>query len=483
MRDTSGSALGTVLLLDRTAGARDNLRSVLHAICEQVLTAENVDAALPFFEEGEVDMVIVSETVPAAESVAIIRNVRDSMPAVPVVVVSSDPSVDLAMKFGRAGAHDLIEAPLVGDRLERLVAAAQAGGCQAEDKNQFFSEICPAGVPMVGHSRGIAQTLEKINLVAESGLDQILILGETGVGKELAARAVHVLRGGKKEGWIAVNCAAFTANLLESELFGHVKGAFTGADRDKTGLFELAEDGTILLDEVSEMPMELQAKLLRVLQERTFRKVGGTKDIRCDATIIASSNRNLFHSACQGEFRKDLYYRLAVFPITVPPLRSEERRDDIPLLAGYFLSKSKNIHGKRAKGFSPAAQEELLRHDWPGNVRELKNVVERALILEKSDHISVSSLTIERDPGRPPEHAAASLSGKNFSLEAAERELIIRALRETGGQKTRAAALLGISRATLHAKVNRYEIAAPEGRRSQNRESARRERSVQVASA
>ncbi|MBE3123725.1 MAG: sigma 54-interacting transcriptional regulator [Planctomycetes bacterium] len=314
---------------------------------------------------------------------------------------------------------------------------------------------------IVGHSPGIRKALQTIRLVAASDLCPVLIIGETGTGKELAAQAVHVLRGGNPESFVAVNCAALTANLLESELFGHAKGAFTGADREKTGLFELAGDGTIFLDEISEMPMNLQAKLLRVVQEKKFRKVGGTKDITCRATIIASSNRQLAREAREGHFRPDLYYRLATFPIVLPPLGSEERRPDIPLLAEYFIETLGADRGT-SQTLSPEAAEFLMNHNWPGNVRELRNVIERALIIERGPEITPASLMtdlVERSD-TPPDALAAAAG--DFSLETAERLFITRALQETGWQRTRAAALLGITRATLHAKLKRYKITFPD---------------------
>jgi two-component system response regulator HydG len=296
-------------------------------------------------------------------------------------------------------------------------------------------------------------------LVAGSRCNPILIVGETGTGKELVAKAVHTLRH-PNEQFVAVNCAALTATLLESELFGHVRGAFTGADRDKTGLLELAGSGTILLDEISEMPVDLQAKLLRVLQERSFRKVGGTRNIACNATILASSNRNLKNEVGANRFRRDLYYRLNIGPIVLAPLRSSERRDDIKLLAEYFLKTSTICPEKRNKvtSLTKLAVENLERHDWPGNVRELRNVIERAILLETSDKIGLSGIVI--DPTECAEASESPTAGliKGFSLAKAERELISRALKETGWQKTRAAALLGITRATLYAKVKQYNI-------------------------
>ena len=275
---------------------------------------------------------------------------------------------------------------------------------------------------------------------------------------------------------VAVNCAALTATLMESELFGHVKGAFTGADRDKPGLFEVAGGGSIFLDEISEMPAELQGKLLRVLQERTFRRVGGTSDIACNATVIAASNHELFAEAKQGRFRQDLYYRLAVFPIHVEPLCSDLRRDDIPLLAEYFVENSSLRPGGQVQGISPEALSRLLAHTWPGNVRELRNVIERATLLERTTHLTPENIVFDepaagglyvaagmpggQTPAGAGAEAPAGVAPPDFSLETAEREFIRRALKETGWQRTKAAELLGITRATLHAKIKRYGIEA-----------------------
>jgi transcriptional regulator with PAS, ATPase and Fis domain len=357
-----------------------------------------------------------------------------------------------------------------------------------QSTSRFFAEDLAGCVSMVGKSAAIRNTLRMIRLVARSRCNPILIVGETGTGKELAAKAVHVLRH-PNQPFVAVNCAALTATLLESELFGHVKGAFTGADRDKTGLLELAGCGTLLLDEISEMPMDLQAKLLRVLQERTFRKVGGIKDVTCDATIMASSNRNLKNEVQANRFRRDLYYRLDVSPIVLAPLRSPERKDDVKILAEYFLENSTICPEKcrEVTSLTRLAMEALEKHDWPGNVRELRNVIERAILLETTDKIGLSGIIID-----PTECAHASENPtagiiKGFSLAKAERELISRALQETGWQKTRAAALLGITRATLYAKVKQYNIAkdppASSDRTGNGQEKVSRSRVTELVSA
>jgi transcriptional regulator with PAS, ATPase and Fis domain len=373
------------------------------------------------------------------------------------IAVLSNNENQHVQDFTQAGAHYYIH----GNKLHQLQEIAsqinresQAPPVQRQLTDLFADQLA-SDISMVGRSKAICETLKMIQLVASSKCNPVLILGETGTGKELVAKAIHIIRH-HNEPFVDVNCAALTAALLESELFGHVKGAFTGADRDKTGLFELAGSGSIFLDEISEMPLDLQAKLLRVLQEKSFRKVGGTKHTICNATIIASSNRDLRSDVLANLFRQDLYYRLSICPITISPLRSPDRRDDIELLAEYFLKTSTICADKQNKinALTRLAMESLRKHSWPGNVRELRNVIERAILLETTDKIGLSNIiieTLEAGSSRPAQ-------AKDFSLEKAERELISRALQETGWQKTQAAALLGITRATLYAKVKQYNL-------------------------
>ncbi len=318
----------------------------------------------------------------------------------------------------------------------------------------------PSSVSIVGRSESTLKALKMIRLVAQSSCNPVLIVGETGTGKELAARAVHILRHGSDKKFVAINCAALTANLLESELFGHVKGSFTSADREKTGLLELACDGSIFLDEINTMPIELQAKLLRVLQEKTFRKVGGIKDLPCKATIITSSNKNLAKRVQNGKFRSDLYYRLAICPIVLAPLRVDSRKEDILLLAEYFIKNSTICPEKTGKveGLTKLAAQVLQKHNWPGNIRELRNVIERAMLLETTNKIGLSNLILQPEQLTGYICDPISVGLKDFSLERAEKELIAKALTEAGWQKTRAAAMLGITRATLYAKVKQYNI-------------------------
>lgn len=380
---------------------------------------------------------------------------------IPVVVVSRDtasqkwPDSD----YKRAGALDYLHGP-VAQELEQIAVRISAGDGETgpDGAEKFFADELAAQASMVGQSSAIRDTLRMIRLVASSKCNPVLIVGETGTGKELAAKAVHTLRHPGEE-FVAVNCASLTTNLLESELFGHTKGSFTSADREKTGLLELAGEGTIFLDEISEMPVELQAKLLRVLQEKTFRKVGGIRNIVCKATIIASSNRNLSREVRANRFRRDLYYRLNIFPISIAPLRTAERKGDIRLLADYFLRTS-IVCPEKAKDISSItnmAMEVLENHTWPGNARELRNVIERAVLLESTDKIGLSTIVIDSADWSVASHPTLE-PVKDFSLEKAERELIALALKETGWQKTRAAALLGITRATLYAKVRQHNI-------------------------
>jgi transcriptional regulator with PAS, ATPase and Fis domain len=388
---------------------------------------------------------------------------------VPVIIVGDESLQNSYNEYKTMGAFDCINGTGDNEKMHNIVNEISNQDLKSEKKifdneieqngSHYFADELADSVCMVGKSQSILNTINMIKMVSSSRCNPILILGETGTGKELVAKAIHNIRH-PNEQFVAINCAALTANLLESELFGHVKGSFTGADRDKEGLLELADAGTIFLDEISEMPMELQAKLLRVLEEKEFRKVGGTKSIACKATLIASSNRNLLEEVNHNHFRRDLYYRLNISPIVVAPLRSPDRKEDISLIAEYFLKTSNISPEKRNKvtSMTKLAIEALERHDWPGNVRELRNVIERAILLESTDKVGLSSIYF--DPMECAEAAGSRKTKKieDFSLEKAERELISRALQETGWQKTRTAALLGITRATLYAKVKQYNI-------------------------
>ncbi|MCP4377240.1 MAG: sigma-54-dependent Fis family transcriptional regulator [bacterium] len=435
----------------------------------EIIPARDNATALVLIRQLSPALVIVSCRVTCPTTLEFIRDIRAISADVPVVVVSEDSDAKAAISFIHAGASDHIIKPLDKKVFTRLIEGLKFEEVSRNQRHQrLFCQSSSPGVEVVGQSAGITKCLEMVRLVSESKCNPVLILGETGTGKELVARSAHWWRYGDFEQFIAVNCATLTANLMASELFGHSKGAFTGADREKTGLFEEADNGSIFLDEISEMPLELQAQLLRVIQERSFRKVGATRDTKCNATILASSNKDLLKEVQAGRFRQDLYYRLAVLPITVPTLRSEDRRDDILLLAEYFLESSLTPRPNGTLRLGKDAGELLRQYHWPGNVRELRNVIERAIILEKTDEISASNIVFDQqlEEAKVVTVKKQPCSQHDFSLETAEREFIQRALEETGWQRTRAAALLGITRATLYAKLKRYDIKAPDGQQA-----------------
>ncbi|OHB60447.1 MAG: hypothetical protein A2168_06715 [Planctomycetes bacterium RBG_13_50_24] len=451
--------LRRIVIVSREA----QLKQLAQRFGQEIFVADDPAEALDIIETVGPNLVLVDNQFgPRQISEFHEAAYKNSIDVPPVVVVGDNESdVDLSEDFKRMGAYDYLRGRQDYGRLEQVVSRIknESGDTNSQrDISDYFLDDYAASFSMVGKSQAMRKTLAMIRLVAASSCNPVLIVGDTGTGKELAARAVHQLRH-PEEPFVAVNCAALTANLLESELFGHEKGSFTGADREKTGLLELAGAGTMFLDEISEMPIDLQCKLLRVLQEKTFRRVGGVRDIICRATIIASSNRNLYREAKVHRFRLDLYYRLNICPVILAPLKSPDRRKDVSLLAEYFLKTSTICPEKNTKitSLTKLAMEALVSHDWPGNIRELRNVIERAILLETTDKIGLSSIVIDSaecgelfDPMY--NHA------KDFSLEKAERELIARALQETGWQKTRAATLLGITRATLYAKVKQYNI-------------------------
>jgi DNA-binding NtrC family response regulator len=472
------SLLRRIVVISKEVEVQQLARQIGH----EIFVADDLAEALDIVVTVSPDLIIFDGTFNPIYVQEFIRETDKNSLNIPVVVVGSDENdPKLASQFIQIGIYDYLQPKQRYDKLTQIANRIRnESENDAADTNtsNFFVDECAEAVCMVGRSKAFVKTLGMIRLVAASQCNPVLIIGETGTGKELAAKAIHTLRH-PNEQFVAVNCAALTANLLESELFGHVKGSFTGAERDKIGLLELAGSGTIFLDEISEMPLDLQAKLLRVLQEKTFRKVGGTKSITSSATIIASSNRNLYKEMKAHRFRRDLYYRLNICPVIIAPLKSPDRREDIPLLAEYFIKTSSICPEKnnRITSLTKYALEALQKHDWPGNVRELSNVIERAILLETTAKIGLSSIVLEpieyKHPSEdlPSEHfgqaglpawrgqfPSQQTDEKDFSLAKAERELVIRALRETGWQKTQAADLLGITRTTLYAKVKQYNI-------------------------
>ncbi|MCE5186732.1 MAG: sigma-54 dependent transcriptional regulator [Planctomycetaceae bacterium] len=447
-------------------GRHPKAHTLARPFTRKLYAADEAADIWQLIESVEPNLILCDADIPFDDIYDTLAALRQKELSVPVVFICPEQQAHRAEELIEAGAHSYISGYGDTARMGQIIDRIENPSSTLESR--FFIEDCPSKVSIVGKSPAIFRTIRMIRTVATSNCNPILIVGETGTGKELAARAMHIVRHGSDQKFVAINCAALTANLLESELFGHVKGSFTSADREKTGLLELAGSGTIFLDEISEMPLDLQAKLLRVIQERTFRKVGGIEELECRATVIASSNRNLLKEVEKNRFRPDLYYRLSICPITLAPLRTPSRKDDILLLAEYFILNSEICPAKKGKikGLTKLAAETLQRHLWPGNVRELRNVIERAILLENSDRIGTSNLIF--NPEYFEEEACASRTPAcgpdgltDFSLEKAEKELVKRALEQAGWQKTRAAALLGITRATLYAKVKQYNIQEP----------------------
>jgi two-component system NtrC family response regulator len=365
-------------------------------------------------------------------------------------------TVDVAVEAMKAGAYDYITKPFNRDALKLTVKKALQFSGLAEENRRLKSELSDKADfrTIVGSSKEMEKVFEVIRKVADTEA-AILITGESGTGKELVARSIHANSSRRDAPFVAINCAAIPADLLESELFGHVKGAFTGAVRDKSGKFQVAEGGTLFLDEVGELPLELQPKLLRALQEKEIEPVGGTKIQKLDVRIVSATNLNVDKAIADGAFREDLYYRLSVIPIHLPPLR--ERRKDIPLLIRYFCAK----HGSEKVTFDKDALDTLVMYPWPGNVRELENTIERLLIMRDSDEISFDELPEKLLANSSTASAVVRLPDDGYPLEQLEREVVVEALERNGWNQTAAARFLRIPRHTLIYRIEKYGIALP----------------------
>ncbi len=450
-------------LLRRVAvvSKQSQIHAVAQELANEVFAADDLSEASEIIAAVSPDLIVFEGAfAPAHLRACLAKAIQDSRPSPATVVIPAGDGPFSDEEYRQAG---IVVCPAgEGDytRLREVAAAvhetAQQQAAGRSDTALFLDETA-AAVTMAGRSPAMARTLQMIKLVAASRCNPLLIVGDTGTGKEVAARAVHVLRH-PNEPFVAVNCAALTASLLESELFGHVKGSFTSADRDKTGLLETAGAGTIFLDEISEMPLELQAKLLRILQERVFRKVGGVKDIECRATIIASSNRDLKKEVREKRFRQDLYYRLNVIELRVPPLR--ERREDIGLLANAMLRRLAQECGDSNARLHPEALAKLESYRFPGNVRELENMLERAYTLCEGDEIKAGDLRLADSPGLPENGDAslAQIDNLEDHLEEIERKLIMQALEETRWNRTAAAQRLGLTFRSMRYRLKKLGL-------------------------
>jgi two-component system response regulator FlrC len=446
--------MSRILVVDDEAGIREFLSDALEMAGHEVATAPSAEEAARVLDKRSFDLVFTDLRMPGKDGMWLLRKVRSEQPEVEVVVLTAHGSVDTAVEAMKLGAFEYLQKPIGGPDELCLVAARALERRRLRDA-ETRAERIDRGAPRLGHGdpamTPVVQALEKVARTSAT----VLLLGESGTGKEVAARTIHALSDRRDRPFMAVNCAAITETLLESELFGHEKGAFTGATERRRGRIELAEGGTFFLDEVGELRLELQAKLLRVLQERRFEPVGGTRTIEVDVRWIAATNRDLRQMMSEGRFRDDLFHRLAVFPIRLPPLR--ERAGDIIPLARDLLKRIGPELKLRQLSLSEAAEQQLLRWHWPGNVRELANVLERAAILSEGAVIQPDHIWLESGGGAA---AGADIGGEPEvkTLAEMEKDAIARALRAVGGNRRRAAELLGIGERTLYDKLRRYGL-------------------------
>jgi two-component system NtrC family response regulator len=443
-----------VLLIDDDASLRRVTEYSLHSAGFQVLSAGDGKQGLASFQADHPQVVITDIQMPGMSGYEVLQQIKAARPETVVIVITAYSSVEKAVEAMKQGAYDYLAKPFSRDELVMVVEKAfNLLGLQEE--NQRLRDQLEHHVDfshMVGSSDAMQKVFDLVRRVAptEAG---VLITGESGTGKELIAKAIHQGGGRSKEPFVAINCAAIPANLLESELFGHVRGAFTDAVRDRVGKFEQADGGTLFLDEVGEMPLELQPKLLRVLQEMEVEPIGG-KVRSVDVRIIAATNQDVELAIEEGRFREDLYYRLAIIPIELPPLR--ERPDDIPLLIEYFL---KRFSTEAPLSVSPAAFECLKAYSWPGNVRELQNAIERLVVLSHGDMVESEHLPAKFSAGPTAKRSrVVELPPEGYSLEALEREVVVQALERNDWNQTRAADFLQIPRHTLIYRMEKYDI-------------------------
>jgi len=442
-----------ILLIDDDVSLRRVTEFNLQNSGYDVMTAANGAEGLVLFKRYRPALVITDVRMPEIDGYQVLEKVLELEPQTLVIIITAFSSVEQAVEAIKVGAYDYVTKPFSRDQLTLTVAKAFEFRKLRKENTQLRDQLSDHSKQqqIIGQSRTMQQLLERVEKVAASQAS-VLINGESGTGKEVIAKALHQGSERSSEPFVAVNCAAIPKDLIESELFGHIKGSFTGAVRDRKGKFTLADGGTLFLDEIGELPIDLQPKLLRALQEQAFEPVGGTTE-QVDVRVIAATNRDLEAAMECGDFREDLYYRLAVVPLEIPPLR--ERKDDVPLLLDFFLRKQQAGVGVR---FSDEVIEYLQNYNWPGNVRELENVVEQMLILRQDDLLKLSDLP--QRIGRPAARGSGvlNLPDEGYSLEALEQEAVEEALRRCDGNKSKAAAFLRIPRHTLLYRLEKYNI-------------------------
>jgi DNA-binding NtrC family response regulator len=449
---------GNILVIDDEEPILDSLRLNLAHSGYSISTAKNGQEGVALFDGADFDLVLCDLQLPDMSGTEVLKKLKEKRPSVEVIIISGYGSVANAVEATKAGAFHFVEKPFEFDALNLLIERALERQTLIEESDTLRRTLQQRTTyaDIVGRSKQMQNIFEMIEAVAKSDAN-ILIVGESGTGKELIGNAIHYNSHRAKGAFVKVNCAALPKELIESELFGHTKGAFTGAARDKEGLIARANGGSLLLDEIAEMPLELQPKLLRALQERVYYRLGSEKPVEVDFRLICSTNRNPPEAVKSGQLREDLYYRISTITIEVPPLR--DRAEDIQLLADHFLKTFSDKYNKSLQGFSQSAIHTMYNYHWPGNVRELESALERAVLLSKGERIEASDL-----PFTATEAPTATSANNEFrvppemKLEDIEREVIYQTLQRTKGNKQAAATALGIYRPRLYSKIRKYNL-------------------------
>lgn len=454
-----------LLVVDDDIGHLTTLKTLVRSWGYRVTVAEDGSAAVDEVKTQPFDLILMDVRMTQMDGIEALNRIKAHNPAIPVLIMTAYSSVKTAVDALKTGAYDYLTKPLDFDTL-RLTVERAMEHTRLKNENRQLKEKLRKEFDwqnIIGSSPPMRALIDMVAMVAPSEAT-VLITGESGTGKELVARSIHSNSPRRSKPFVVVNCAALADTLLESELFGHERGAFTGADKRREGRFRQADGGTLFLDEIGETSPAMQAKLLRVIQERELQRVGGDETLHVDVRILAATNRDLSDEVKQGNFREDLFYRLNVVTLDMPPLRA--RHADIPLLAQHFMKQFASRNRKEIKGFTPRAMDLLIKHDWPGNVRELENAVERAVILIAGDHITERELPLSISPDRDSATSEPAVTGDRMialdgrqSLESIEKEAIAATLEETGGNKSETARRLGINRKTLHLKLKRYGLA------------------------